>query len=222
MKSLLLAAACAFGAMTLPAAAAVQTVNFTEYTLSYENSSALGGLAFTSGGSGGSLGFGWNIPDTVEASDTTLTVTLPSFTLTAAPGYLLKGTLSGFFGNLSFAEGFGGTSSASIAGSVSIDGGAAMAVGGALDRTLITNKPAIRTGYYGLGGDLSYGTFSTLSVSGLTLTLSANEAASVYSANQGKLEIGFFAIPVPEPESYAMLLAGLGVVSMIARRRLSR
>ncbi len=221
MKSLLLAAACAFSAMTLPAAAAVQTVNFTEYTLSYENSSALGGLAFN-GGSGSALNFGWNIPDTVEASDATLTFTLPSFTLTAAPGYLLKGTLSGFFGNLSFAEGFGGTSSASIAGSVSIDGGPAMAVGGALNRTLITNKPAIRTGYYGLGADLSYGTFSTLSVSGLTLTLSANEAASVYSANQGKLEVGFFAIPVPEPESYAMLLAGLGVVSMIARRRLSR
>ena len=35
MKTILLAAVCALGAMTLPAAASVETVNFTEYSLSY-------------------------------------------------------------------------------------------------------------------------------------------------------------------------------------------
>ncbi|MDR1854328.1 MAG: FxDxF family PEP-CTERM protein [Azoarcus sp.] len=30
------------------------------------------------------------------------------------------------------------------------------------------------------------------------------------------------AVPVPEPETYAMLLAGLGIVGMVARRRRNR
>ena len=35
----------------------------------------------------------------------------------------------------------------------------------------------------------------------------------------GKYQIGVFTTPVPEPETYAMLLAGLGLMGTIARRR---
>ena len=35
----------------------------------------------------------------------------------------------------------------------------------------------------------------------------------------GKGYVGVFAIPVPEPETYAMMLAGLGLMGFVARRR---
>jgi hypothetical protein len=64
------------------------------------------------------------------------------------------------------------------------------------------------------GGNAS-GAFAAL-VAGLNSGSSyANIHSSVYPAG----EIRGFLTLVPEPESYAMLLAGLGIISILARRR---
>jgi hypothetical protein len=70
-------------------------------------------------------------------------------------------------------------------------------------------------------------TFSlgTLATGTHTLTLGMyTDAASSgrFNATFDDVVISANIAAVPEPESYAMLLAGLGLVSMIARRRLSR
>ncbi|NCT82846.1 MAG: PEP-CTERM sorting domain-containing protein [Comamonadaceae bacterium] len=53
----------------------------------------------------------------------------------------------------------------------------------------------------------------------------AYQGPALYSLTKlthGNLQDLVVATPVPEPESYAMLLAGLGIVGLVARRRLPR
>jgi len=66
-----------------------------------------------------------------------------------------------------------------------------------------------------LGGPLSFG-------SEHTFTLGAGSysyAVLGFAPTGGGYAIGSVATPVPEPETYAMLLAGLGVVGFLSRRR---
>ncbi len=217
-----LAFAAVLGAFALPASAAFQTVDLGEYSVTYDDASALGGLAFNGSSSGNQVSFGWNLPDSLVANDATIDFMLPSFTLTANPGYALSGALDGFIGNLSYTEFGAGESGAWISGSVSVDGGFLLPFSELLNRTEQISTPSLRTGYYSLGGIAPLGSFSSLVVSGLTLTLSASSTAVVNSVGQGELRVGFVAAPVPEADTYAMLLAGLGIVSMVARRRLPR
>jgi hypothetical protein len=64
------------------------------------------------------------------------------------------------------------------------------------------------------GGNAS-GAFNAL-LAGLN---SGNAYANIHSEMFPAGEIRGFLAPVPEPETYAMLLAGLGLVSLMARRR---
>ncbi len=45
------------------------------------------------------------------------------------------------------------------------------------------------------------------------------DISGVLGANLGQYSVSLHALPVPEPETYAMLLAGLGIMGMLARRR---
>ncbi|WP_020163222.1 PEP-CTERM sorting domain-containing protein [Methyloversatilis discipulorum] len=220
MKALVFAAA--LGAFALPASAALETVHFTEYSVTFDNSTVLGGISFNSGGSGGSLGFGWTLSTSLVANDATIEFALPSFTVTANSGYTLSGDLSGFIGNLGYTEIGNGESGAWLAGAMAIDGSPVLPFYELLDRTEQLGGPQARSGYYSLGGSAPLGSFSSLVVSGLTLTLSASANAVVSSVGQGRLEVGFVAAPVPEPETYTLMLAGLGLISLAARRRMAR
>ncbi|WP_374278309.1 PEP-CTERM sorting domain-containing protein [Azonexus sp.] len=69
--------------------------------------------------------------------------------------------------------------------------------------------------------------FSTLTLAGQsfsTASLNGMSNTSPWSAlsNTSVATVSYSLAPVPEPESYAMLLAGLGVMGFVARRRQKR
>lgn len=73
-----------------------------------------------------------------------------------------------------------------------------------------------------LGETLSFWMMSETVASGSTTTRVTNLNFGGYGwtlASNGNLSYGALAAPVPEAETWAMLLAGLGMVGMIARRR---
>ena len=56
-------------------------------------------------------------------------------------------------------------------------------------------------------------------IAGLQYTLVGAEPAGFAIDNLRFGLAGQVVVPVPEPESYAMMVAGLGVLGMVARRR---
>lgn len=75
-----------------------------------------------------------------------------------------------------------------------------------------------------IGGYISPGPqFSSFSVKGLlvdganTVSFLGGEPRSDYVV--GQIDLTYSTAPVPEPETYAMMLAGLGVLGALARRR---
>ncbi len=81
-------------------------------------------------------------------------------------------------------------------------------------------------GYYQLfqngtpmGSETAFGTattFTGLAAGDYSLAWTAFKGAGAIA---GVVNVAGFAAPVPEPETYAMLLAGLGMMGLIARRR---
>jgi hypothetical protein len=65
------------------------------------------------------------------------------------------------------------------------------------------------------------GSFESLEVIGgkLSLSVAGGIYASIISQPQNAMEFSFTAAPVPEPESWALLMAGLGLIGYAARRR---
>lgn len=210
----------------LSAGAATINVDLGPYTLSYDDANPLFGAPSYSYSSGGGVsGFAWYLPAQVQVVSEGLpalgSFDLPSFTVTANPGWALSGTVTGFIGNLVFNE-FKGSTDASVAGSVSINGGPAQSFTENLVRTVTASGGNFSSGYYAASGSLPLGGFTSLSFSG-TLTLNAssqaNSFASIIAQAQNEMKVGLVANPVPEPETYALMLAGLGVLGALARRR---
>ncbi len=86
------------------------------------------------------------------------------------------------------------------------------------------NRTFRATGVYGLfSGTTSLG--ATSFNSPLTFTgLAAGDYTIAWAGVKvgtlgGAVGVAGYAVPVPEPETYAMLLAGLGMMGLIARRR---
>jgi hypothetical protein len=197
---------------------ALTTFSTTEYTVVYDEV-PLGTIQ-----SWNESFFSWTIPTSVNVSTFgagTAAFNLPSFTLTPNAGYTLSSTVGGFIGNFTYTAVFGGTAAADVTGNVAINGGAAAPLSLALIADPIANSgggilsanPSYNTGV---------GSIASLSFSSgvLTLTTVANGGfANILAQPQNKFEISFSAVAVPEPESYAMFFAGLGLIGAIVRRR---
>ena len=196
------------------------------YTVTYDETTTFGALAgaYTSGG--GAVGFHWNFsPDvqvtSVGGSVVSATFALPDFTISANPGWTISGGVTGSMGNVVYAEFGGSTTSISVAASASVDGSPTFV----LPLTSLTKVPTGGTlGYFADTVTMPIGTFSTFAVNAGSITLDASGgfAAAISAQPQNELAFSFFANPVPEPETYAMLLSGLGVVGWVARRRRQR
>lgn len=217
-------AAAALLAVSSLAQAGTQTVNFGPATLSYDDSSVFGGLSQTSS-SASSYGFEWTVPNSVQVTSfgslQMLDVALPSFTLSANTGYTLNGVLSGFLGNLAYTEVSGATTGILAYADIAVNGGPAVSWSDGVGWTSTNSGPGFNVGYFSGTLSQSFGAFQSVTISNAHIVLSATGGTfSNISANpQNKLHIEFQAAAVPEPETYALMLAGLGVVGLLARRR---
>lgn len=225
MKLSSLVAGFALASSLLPASALVVQDNGS-YTLSYEETSDLGYLASWFGSSS-SAGFHWAFNDAIKVVSVggaleTLSVSLPSFTVTANAGYTLS-DLNAFIGKLAFTEVSGNTTGILAYADVEIDGVDYSISGGGIGWVITDSGPSHNIGYFASTSSLP-GTFNTITVSNVSLVLSAAGGAfgSIQATDQNKLEISFGVTAVPEPETYAMLLAGLGVVGWVAAKRRRR
>lgn len=223
LKSLAVAAALAASGL----AQATTTFSATGFSVTYDETTSFGFITSWFLGGGGYTGFEWSVDPSVNVTSdggatATATFALPDFTITANPGYALSGPLSGSLGNIVyFLNGTGATASITAAATVSVDGGPATVLPSApLAQTVIT--PSF--GYFAGSSSAPLGGFTSFSVTGasITLTASGGSFASIGGQPQNKLKFDFTATPVPEPETYALMLAGLGLVGFMARRRQAR
>ena len=203
------------------------TADLNGYTLSYDDTTIFTGVDFTFG-DGTNEGFGWNVASTVGVVSAaqglqTATFALPSFTVTAKAGFTLSG-ITGALGNLVFNEvGAGANTSASAAGNVAVNGTPAGVFGGALNKNTTFSAGTYTSGYHARLGTMVTPSYHSLSFSGgfLTLTASAGagQFASVIGNDQNTLSFSVVPTPVPEPETFALMLAGLVAIGSLARRR---
>lgn len=223
-------ASCA-AAVFAVSASAVQTLSVAEYQVSYDQTTSFGSISSWFG-SGSTVGFSWNVPTSAAVAGAggtfAVDLALPSFTLTPGVGYALSGPLAGFIGNFVFNEyspvGSTASASATISGTVSVN---AASTSFSLPLTKSTTTTIAAIGF--TGGTLSgspavpAGSFSSLTFSGGNLHLQVVTTAagfgSIIGQGQNQLTASFTATPVPEPETYALMLSGIGVVLVLSRRR---
>lgn len=180
----------------------------------------LGGATFTPGGLNSTYGlyFAFSGVGTTTVGDPALVTTVGTFTSLTYQLYGYNGTASfGFSGN---------TPTETATGEVLLGTG-----------TLVSgNAATIPTGD-GLTFTPSAGTKLTFATAvsaffedpspwyGVAFAAFTNTTSQVepfdggFRIRQGGGAVNFAAAPIPEPETYAMLLAGLGAIGFVARRR---
>jgi hypothetical protein len=221
LKSVAAAAALLIAA---GAASAMQTAPFDSHEVEYDDTTTFGMITSSYNAGGGATGFSWIVDDSVQVASfgdmEIATFDLPSFTITAKSGWTLSNP-SAFFGNLVFTEVMGATTQIKIYADVSVNGVPAVSVIDDVDWTPTAIGTGFLNGYYGETFGPVAGGFTTLSVSNAYIVLSATGGlfSSISSQPQNRLEVSLVAMPVPEPETYAMMLAGLGALGWMARRR---
>jgi hypothetical protein len=229
LKSIAAAAVLALGTTS---ALALTTTVFGSYSVTYDDTTPVfSGIDGAFGSSDNIVGFNWDVSTALSAyqsgvGSSQVSFTIPTFTITANPTHTLSGPVTGFLGNITFTEVAGGTVAVTAQASVSIDGGPAIPVSGPLLRTATAGTPGVfALGYFSADAATpALVSFSSLSVTNASLTVylagaAEGSFASLQGQPQNQLKVSFVATPVPEPESYALMLAGLALLGIIARRR---
>jgi len=193
---------------------ATKTIDYGQFSLTYESTSILLDPSFSTSGSDNVFGFGWSLPAVIQAisvggAAADNTFFLPTFTVFANPGWSLSGPLSSFLGNVVFNEvdsvGSLAQTSMSATADVAVNGFPVGTAGGNVEKTTTTTVGGVRSGYYGDSAFSNFGSFNSLTVSNVTLRLQASGGAfaSIIAQPQNVLEFSVTAIaaPVPEPES---------------------
>ena len=231
MKFRSMAMAALLAALGSAASAALVTQDNGAYTITYNDATPGFGALATWGDSGTAVDFQWNMSSAVSAAllnggSSGTPFDLPSFTIVANPGWALSGPVKGFLGNLAFTELNGGTASVSYAGQVGLVGGPSTSVTGSLDRTVTLSGPGFAQGIFSGTLVSPAGPLPSLALSGASISLNLSGAgpasfASILSQPQNQFKVSFqvAALPIPEPGTYAMLLAGLAAMGLLRVRQ---
>ena len=209
---------------TVGAASAWTTQDFGSHTLAYNEITDFGFLSSSFTAGGGAAGFSWTVPNSAQVASFGLleivTIDLPSFTITANAGWMLSNP-SVFLGNLIFTEVGSATTQIILYADVSLNGGTPVSFVDNVDWAATSSGAGYLNGYFGETYGPASGGFTSLSVTNAHIVLSATGGvfSSISAQPQNKLEVSLVAMPVPEPETYAMLLAGLGALGWLTKRR---
>ena len=205
------------------AASAVTSLDIGPAIVTYDDTTSFGFLASTFS-SPTTYGFTWAVPGSAQVQGfgplTVVNVPLPSFMITGKAGWALSGA-SAFLAGLDYIEPLGGATNIVVNGNISPDGGPAWPIGPrSVNRvqTFVLPLSFSRGGYFA-GTFAPPGAFSSVTVTGAGIDLSATDLASITANPQSKLEISFTAVPVPEPKIYAMMLIGLAAMGLMLQRR---
>lgn len=221
LKPVFAAALLVFGMST---ASAITSQDIGPATVSYDETTSFGWLSswFSSGNT---YGFTWTVPVSAQVSNfgsslTIVNVPMPDFTLTVNAGWALSNP-SAFLGNLIYVEVGGATTNIVANGNVAVDGGPAMPIGPVSLNWVQTGAGTDYAQGYFADTASATGAFSSLAVTGSGIDLSATGGifSSISSQPQNKYEVSFTAMPVPEPETYAMFVAGLAALGWLSKRR---
>lgn len=202
--------------------ASAAELDVPQYKVTYDETTDFGWLASWFGG-GSNVGFNWTVPSTAAVASSgsleIVNVPLPAFTVTANSGWALS-NLSAFLGNLSFVEVGGATTDVIVHADVSVNGGPAVPLAGNMAWAATSSGPGYLLGYFA-DTYTAPTAFTSFSVSNASIDLSATGGvfSSIAAQPQNKLEVSFTAVPVPEPETYAMFLAGLATLGWLSQRR---
>ena len=213
----------------MTAASAMVSLDIGPATISYDETTSFG---FLSSGfsAGNTYGFGWTVPLSAQVSNygtgaipepiAIVNVPMPDFTVTANAGWSLSNA-SAFIGNLGYLELGGATTNIIANADVSVNSSPAMSIVPiSLNWVPTGGGPGFTQGYFADTIALP-GAFNSLAITGSGIDLSATGGyfSTISAQGQSLYQISFTAMPVPEPETYAMFIAGLAALGLMSRRR---
>lgn len=222
-----LAAAVVVAFAASGASAAMQTLDGVGFDISYDDA-ALGlfGTPSLVGNSlffapSGSPGFSAQTASGFDFTNSTF-----AFQITADPGYMLNAfTLVEEGDYFYFGEGAG----VAVGGQLRVKPleplAAAMTAATEADTSMMNPILSIATNNWSSMSTINTGSIekANVSIENLLAAYSFTTSGPSYAFIEKKgVELAVSVVAVPEPESYALMLAGLGMIGMAARRRMNR
>lgn len=217
------------GAMSLVASVAASAANLDlgSFTLFYDEGTAFGDPVATVG-PGNEVGFTWSLGSAVAYQNVggnpvvPNLIQLPSYTVTAKPGFSLSGPLNSFSGNVVYSDFNGNNTAMLLLGGVSFDGGAGINIDTEFTKTALISVPELaEVGSFSLEKQTPVGNFQTVSFIGSLLLISSGteglSLAAIQSRSEDFFKVSFVATPVPVPP--AAWLFSSALVGLVLRRR---